>query len=132
MKLQSTTAVLGLIASILFITFLPVDAFAFDMSITDGAAAARGTDHVADLFGSTGVITTVTNVLLFIIGAISVIMIIIGGLRYAVSGGNTANVTAAKNTILYAIVGLVIALFAYAMINFVITSFTAGGSGTNV
>lgn len=103
---------------------------AFNRSIEDGANAARGVDQVSNLFGSTGVFTTVTNVLLFIVGAISVIMIIIGGMRYILSGGNSANVTAAKNTILYAIVGIVVAILGYAIVNFVITSFTSdGGSG---
>lgn len=110
---------------------------AFDQSIRDGAASARGVDQTADLFGASGVFSTVTNVLLFVIGAISVIMIIIGGLRYVISGGDSTNVTAAKNTILYAVVGLVVALLAYAVINFVLGSFSAGGGaggsgGTNV
>ncbi len=106
---------------------------AFDGTVSGGAAAARGTDQTADLFGSTGVFRTITNVLLFILGAISVIMIIIGGLRYVISGGNATAVTEAKNTILYAIVGVIVALLAYAIINFVLTSFTGtSGGGTTV
>lgn len=101
--------------------------------IENGAGSARGTGQTADLFGQAGVFQTITNVLLFILGAISVIMIIIGGLRYVISGGNATAVTAAKNTILYAIVGVIVALLAYAVINFVLTSFTTtGGGGTNV
>ena len=65
--------------------------------------------------------------LLFIIGAISVIMLIIGGIRYTVSGGDSAAVTSAKNTILYAIVGIIVALLAFAIVNFVLTQF-AGNS----
>lgn len=106
---------------------------AADFTIQGGANAARGTDQTADLFGSEGIFRTITNVLLFILGAVSVIMIIIGGLRYVISGGNSTNVTAAKNTILYAIVGVIIALLSYAIINFVLGSFTGGGGGgTNV
>jgi len=102
-------------------------------TIGDGAEAARGQDQTANLFGNTGVFSTITDVLLYILGAISVIMIIIGGLRYVISGGNSTNVTAAKNTILYAIVGVIIAILAYAIINFVLASFTSEGSGgTNV
>jgi hypothetical protein len=56
---------------------------------------------------------------LFIVGAISVIMIIVGALRYVLSAGDGKNTAAAKDTILYAIVGLVIALSAYAIITFV-------------
>jgi hypothetical protein len=106
----------------------------FDGGIQGGADSARGVDQTAELFGQTGIFRTITNVLLFILGAISVIMIIIGGLRYVVSGGNATAVTAAKNTILYAIVGVIVALLAYAIVNFVLNSFTggAGTGGTNV
>ena len=65
--------------------------------------------------------------LLFLIGAISVIMLIIGGIRYVVSGGDSTAVQNAKNTILYAIVGVVVAILAYAVVNFVITSFSSNG-----
>jgi len=132
-KLQKLTPIL-LAATLVFAAtlFVPTDTFA--SSIMDGVNAARGEGQPADLFGSTGIVTTITNVLLFIIGALSVIMLIIGGLRYVVSGGNSTQVTAAKNTILYAIVGLVIAFLAFAAINFVINTLAPGGTsgGTNV
>ncbi len=70
--------------------------------------------------GSNNVFTTVVNVLLFIIGAISVIMLIYGGIRYTLSGGNSANVTAAKNTIMYAIIGLIVAFLAFAVVNWLL------------
>ena len=102
----------------------------FSMGIADGANAARGKDQAADLFGTTGTFRTITNVMLFLIGAISVIMLIIGGLRYVVSGGDSTAVTNAKNTILYAVVGIVVAILAYAVVSFVISSFSgAGGAG---
>lgn len=69
----------------------------------------------------TNTVEGVINVLLFIIGAAAVIMIIIGGIRYVVSGGDQGAVTGAKNTILYAVVGLVVAIMAYAIVNFVVT-----------
>jgi len=90
-----------------------------------GADSAKGDDQQTDLFGKEGVFKTITDVLLFIIGAISVIMLIIGGIRYVVSGGDSAAVTSAKNTILYAIVGIIVAILAYALVHFVIGSFSA-------
>ena len=65
----------------------------------------------------------VINVLLFIIGVISVIMIIIGGIKYVLSNGDSNAVKSAKDTILYAVIGLVIALLAYAIVNFVVNAF---------
>ena len=64
----------------------------------------------------------IINILLFVIGAIAVLMIVIGGLRYVISGGDGSQTKAAKDTILYAVVGLVIALMAYAIINFVVVN----------
>ena len=105
--------------------FMPVaqPVQAFDQGIADGAGAEQGKDQSADLFGDEGIFRTITNVLLFIIGAVAVIMLIIGGIRYTVSGGDSGAVTSAKNTILYAVVGIIVAVLAYAIVNFVLTSF---------
>ncbi len=99
---------------------------AFDQGISDGANSAKGKDQQTNLFGDSGIFKTVTNVMLFIVGAISVIMLIIGGIRYTVSGGDSSAVTGAKNTILYAIVGIIVSLLAFAVVNFVLTSFAGG------
>lgn len=69
-------------------------------------------------------IKTVVNVILFLLGAIAVIMVILGGVRYVLSNGEASQVTAAKNTILYAVIGLIVALLAYAIVNFVVDQFT--------
>lgn len=66
------------------------------------------------------IVERIVRILLFIIGAVSVIMIIIGGIRYTISQGDAGNVKAAKDTILYAVVGLIVALLAYAIVNFVV------------
>lgn len=101
-----------------------------DADISGGAAngiqCAKGAGQNENLFGGDeSIFTIVSNVLLFIIGAISVIMLIIGGIRYVVSAGDSNAVTGAKNTIMYAIIGIIVALLAYALVNFVLTSFTA-------
>lgn len=104
------------------------------LGIMDGVNAAQGTGVPTSLFGDFGIVSTITNVLLFIVGALAVIMIIFGGIRYATSGGNSANVTAAKNTVLYAIVGLIIAFLAFAAVNFILGFLAPGGGAgfTNV
>lgn len=65
-------------------------------------------------------IQSIINILLFVIGAVSVIVIIIGGIRYVLSAGDSSQVTAAKNTVLYAVVGLIVAIMAYAIVDFVV------------
>ena len=69
-----------------------------------------------------GIIKAVVNILIFIVGVVAVIMLIIGGFRYVLSGGDSAGVEGAKNTILYAIIGVIVAIMAYAVVNFVITN----------
>ena len=103
-------------------------------SAQEGVQAARGAGVPDSLFGDVGIITTVTNTLLFIAGALAVIMLIWGGLRYTISAGNSSAVTAAKNTVLYAIVGLIIAFLAFAVVNWVLGAISPGGSAgfTNV
>lgn len=68
-------------------------------------------------------IKTIINVLLYLLGAIAVVMIVIGGIRYTTSNGEASAMTSAKNTILYAVVGLVIAIMAFAIVNFVLDAF---------
>ena len=69
----------------------------------------------------------IINVALGIIGFIAVAMIIVGGVQYTTSAGDAAKVTKAKNTILYGVVGLVIALLAFAIVNFILTNIFNGG-----
>ena len=96
------------------------------MTLQEGAEAARCDGCPADLFGDTGVFKQVTNTILYIVGIIAVIMLIIGGIRYVISGGDAKKVTDAKNTVLYAIIGLIIAFLAFAIVNFVITALPGG------
>ncbi len=67
-----------------------------------------------------GFIKNIINILLFIIGAIAVIMIVIGGLRYVISGGDSSQTKSARDTVLYAVIGLIVATMAYAIVNFVV------------
>ncbi len=99
-------------------------------TIADGASSARGAQQPSNLFGDSGIFSQISSVLLFIVGAIAVIMIVIGGLRYVISGGDSSQVQSANNTILYALVGIIIAILAYAAVNFVINNFTAPTPGS--
>lgn len=90
--------------------------------VANGAKCAQGNDTPENLFGDKGIFNTIVNTLLFIIGAVAVIMLIYGGFRYVVSGGDSSAITSAKNTILYACIGIIIAILAYAVVNFVITN----------
>ena len=101
---------------------------AVDYGIKAGTAASRTEEMPESLFGedgSEGIFKKVVNIMLFVIGAVAVIMLIYGGVKYVTSGGAQDKVAEAKNTILYAIVGIVVALLAFAVVNFVVTGLAA-------
>ena len=133
-KIMLTFAAVPVLALVASAMIAPAPAFAASGDCKDGnigktglegsAECAKGSGQSDSLTGDAGVFQTVTNVLLFIIGAIAVIMLVVGGIRYTISGGNQEQITAAKNTILYAIVGIVVAILAYAAVRFVIGSFS--------
>lgn len=67
-------------------------------------------------------VNTIINVIIGVIGFVAVVVIIIGGVQYTTSAGDPGKVKKAKDTILYGIVGLVVALLAFAIVNFVLSS----------
>lgn len=75
----------------------------------------------ADETSLNSLMQNVINLLITIIGIISVIMIIVGGIRYTTSGGDAGQTKSARDTIIYAVVGLVVAIMAYAIVNFVLS-----------
>jgi len=84
-----------------------------------------GTDDCTDTGDENsfaGLAKKIINIFSIVVGTVSVVMIIIGGFRYIISGGDSNGVSGAKNTILYAIVGLVIVLFSQVIVRFVLTN----------
>lgn len=74
------------------------------------------------IYGEDSLVAGVLRIFGIVAGVGAVIMIMIGGLKYITAGGDTARVSSAKNTILYAIIGLVIAVLAQVIIVFVINT----------
>ena len=70
--------------------------------------------------GDSGLIKTVVNVLLWAVGILSVIMIIFSGFRYITSAGDASKTKSAQSTLMYSVVGLIVAIMAYAIVNMVI------------
>lgn len=115
---------LALVASVLSVPLVatsPVAAIdGTAQQACEGVRAAGGGNCGGNRFED--FMKSIVNILLFIIGTISVIMIIVGGLRYVLSGGDAGSIKAGKDTVIYAIIGLVVAIMAYAIVNFVISS----------
>ena len=94
-----------------------------EINLQTGVDCGKAKSTPDCLFGSKCAFTDITTGALFLIGAVSVLMLIYGGIRYTISGGEAKAITDAKNTILYAIVGIVVALLAYAIVNWVLGVF---------
>lgn len=94
------------------------------LTFTDNPApgACNGSNAASSI---NKIVHTIINLLSAVVGIVAVIMIIVGGLRYITSGGNDTSVASAKNTILYAIIGLVIVAFAQILVRFTLSKITS-------
>ena len=98
-----------------------------------GGSAQDGVDSINPGGVATNLpetIQIIINVALGVIGMVAVIMIIMGGFQYTSSQGDEKKVTKAKNTIMYGVIGLIIALLAFAIVNFVLGSVFGGNTGS--
>ena len=77
----------------------------------------------------TNVIRAAVNILSYIIGAAAIVMVIVAGLKYSVSSGDSARISSAKNTLVYALIGLAIAALAQVLVHFVLTQSTKAANG---
>lgn len=105
--------------------------FALPLAVASGTARADNIDQVnkgIDLVDGgankssdlSPLIKKIIDLLSYIIGIVAVLMIILGGLRYILSGGDSNSISGAKNTILYALIGIVIVIFAQVIVRFVV------------
>lgn len=111
-----TCAVFG--TSVLSTAYLPGSASA---QVSDGINTATTSEMKGkSIDGDGGLIKTVVNVLLWAVGILSVIMIIFSGFRYITSAGDASKTKSAQSTLTYSVVGLIVAIMAYAIVNMVI------------
>lgn len=114
---KKITILFASVFAILAIILMPNYAYAaLPQCATAPDAAICQTDQ--SLLG--GVLKDVINVMLYLAGAIAVIVVVVGGIRYITSDGDPGAATKAKSTIIYALIGLVIAVMSYSIVNFVI------------
>ena len=106
--------------SIFLMSSLPVVASSKDQ-ILNGYNDAGG--NTASVTSMSSVIGKVINTMLFIVGVLAVAMIIYSGIRYITAHGDKSQVESAKNTLIYSVVGLIVAILAYAIVNWVLNLF---------
>lgn len=90
-------------------------------NVGDASSVCRSPGSDDPIAGADGVIVRVTSILAVIAGAVSVIFVTWGGFKYITSGGDSSEVATAKNTIIAALIGLVLALLARPIVLFVIS-----------
>lgn len=69
-----------------------------------------------------GIVNSILNTVFVVVGIVAVVMIILGGINYSTSQGDPGKATKAKNTIMYAIIGLVVVIISFAVVNFVLAA----------
>lgn len=129
-KLKNIGVLVAGLASTALLTLVGQSASALSlMDVFSGPY--RGEGQPANLFeGSTAIVPRIINLMLFIVGVLAIFMMIYGGIRYVLSGGDNGKVKDAKNTILYAIVGLIVAILGYAIVNWVVSVVGSGATST--
>ena len=116
-----------LLSSILFAFMTPASAFAATpfgacKNVVSGNTAVCS----GDAKDAKEIAKNIISVLLWIVGMASIIVIVYSGITFVASAGNPSQITRAKTMLLYAVVGLVVSILAYAIVNFIVGS--AGGS----
>jgi hypothetical protein len=76
--------------------------------------------NLPNVAGDSGAVQIILNLVWGIGATLSVLFIVIGGIKYVLSNGDPGQVSSAKNTILYAIIGLVVTMSGFAIVNFVL------------
>ena len=95
-----------------------------------GSTICKSADE-DNLDGQGGFISVITNTILFVAGIAAVIAIVLGGIKYASANGEAQKITSAKNTIMYSVIGLIITIMAWGIVQFVVTSVAGSQGGGN-
>ena len=92
-------------------------------TVCDGIGASSGADGCTDGSGKSinDILAMVINIFSWFVGVVAVIFVIVAGLKYITGGGDSSAVKSAKDTLLYALVGLVIVALAQVLVHFVLT-----------
>src|SRR5665811_850627 len=98
---------------------------------TGTAGAGCGTAGTSGTTDLSGIASKIVNIFSIIVGIVAVLMIIYGGFKYITSGGDSGNVSGAKNTLIYAIIGLIIVALAQIIVHFVINTATSSTTGVS-
>jgi hypothetical protein len=125
-----------LVPALAAVTVSTVTADNITSNLCTGSNSATGGTGDCTAGGATssieGIASTVVTVFSIIVGIVAVIMVIYGGFRYITSGGSSERITGAKNSLIYAIVGLLIVALAQLIVHYVLSQATTVNSSNNL
>ncbi len=133
-KIKALLTNLGIASLMLVPALAPATVYAapqIQQNLCGGAEQLQFTDTAGDCADPdaeenvNNLVTNIINIFSIVVGIVAVIMIIYGGFKYITSGGDSGNIGSAKNTILFAIVGLIIVALAQIIVRFVLSRATA-------
>lgn len=118
MKKRIVLALMSLgVAGILSLSVVSNNAYA---QVSSGINAATTNEMKnKQIDGANGVIRVISNILIWVVGIVAVIMIVWSGIKYMTAAGDSSKLASAKSSLIYAIVGLIVAIMAYAIVNFI-------------
>ena len=93
-----------------------------DRSLQKGVDIMHADGMPTRIVGIDGTFNNIINTILYVAGIVAVAMLIFGGIRFMISRGDKDKVQKAKNTVIYAIIGLILVIFSYAIVNFIISA----------
>ena len=119
------------ICAAFFLAFLPITSTFAECSpgvcdeknnYPESVKAACGCSNATDSPGIESVIINILNAVIAISGLVAAVFVIIGGIQYMTSSGDAGKVKKAKDTILYALIGIAVCALAYAIVNWAISA----------
>ena len=121
-KLRASILTFGLLLGLL--AFLPAGTSSA-INVIDSGCSGNKDSKICKSKGDSisPFVQSIVRLLIYAVGIVSVIMIIVGGLKYTTSNGDAARIKSAKETILYAVIGLVVAMLSFTIVAFVIDRF---------
>jgi ABC-type Fe3+ transport system permease subunit len=132
-KVKIIIASLAIVLSIFGLSFTPAPTYAANSicgqpNVSEEIKKANGCggSSTTDL---SNVIVGIINGIVAILGIVAAIFVIVGGVNYMTSQGDPGKLQKAKNTILYSVIGLIIAALAFAIVNFVVANILKGDGG---
>lgn len=121
----AVTAIVSMSLVVAFTSHNPVFADAKSdacqgVGLATGDTGAKCGDAAGTTNSINKLISSIINIFSWVVGIVAVVMILVGGFRFVTSGGDSSNVASARNTIIYAIVGLVVVAMAQIIVHFVL------------